>query len=507
MQTLSPAVADPDPSEAEVVLARWAAIDPTFGTMLAAGVPATKALQRRGRQLLQENRLPEAIQSFRMATVVDPKNPECWTNYGVLLERNHALTDAIEALEHALTLSDQLVDTWLALGLTRAKLGDVEAAEAAYRKVLELDPKSAIAWQCLGLLKEGIRRYDEAIDCFRTCIGRGGASAPLLANLGKLLQQTGRLGESCQAYAEAVRLDGSNLRYQEMHRQSRFRSAVFVGLPVDQALAAYLEFKPGSPPTERELADLFYTTFTFFAGFGHRAAAARIGQTYLERWPDSPSMAYLVNAVNGTEGVDRSPSAYISEHFDAFAETFDAQLGILGYRLPENLCAAVQAVAVPGHRYDALDAGCGTGLCGPFLLPSVRRLTGVDLSPKMLVQAGKRDIYSELVCEDLPVYLRRSEGRFDLVVAADVMIYFGDLAPLLDAAAHAIRAGGLLAFSIELIPEGTYRLLASGRFAQSVDYVRRLAAPAFAELSCQETTLRWEGAVRVPGQIFVFRRR
>jgi predicted TPR repeat methyltransferase len=508
MPTIHEPAHETEQSETDLAVARWAEVDQKFRALLDAGIPTARALDRRGRQLLQENRLPEAMQSFRLATMVEPNNPVCWMNYGVLLERTNALTDAIEALEHSLALSARQPDTWLVLGLTRAKLGAVEAAEAAYHRVLELDPNSAIAWQCLGLLKEGIRRYDEAIDCFQTCLARGGASAALWANLGKLLQQTGRVSDSALAYAEAVRLDGSNAKFRDMLRRSQFRRDVVEGRPIEQALAGYLEFAPEPPPTDRELQDLLSTTFTYLAGFGQREAAVRLGRKYLWMWPDSPSIEYLLKAIEGKETLDRSPAAYITEHFDAFAEGFDAQLvGVLGYDIPEKLAAAVLAVAPPGHRYDALDVGCGTGLCGARLLPCVRTLAGVDLSPKMLKQAAKRGIYGELACGDLLDYLHRAPGRFDLVVAADVMIYLGDLAPFFAAAARALPSGGLLALSIEVNPHAAYQLAPSGRFAHSVPYVRSLADPAFEEQACLATTIRWETATRVPGQIFVFRRR
>ena len=99
MQTSTEVVPNPAPSETDLAVARWAAVDQRFSAMLAAGIPTAKALERRGRQLLRENRLPEAMQSFRLATVVEPNDFQCWTNYGVLLERTNALTDAIEALE------------------------------------------------------------------------------------------------------------------------------------------------------------------------------------------------------------------------------------------------------------------------------------------------------------------------------------------------------------------------------------------------------------------------
>jgi predicted TPR repeat methyltransferase len=293
-----------------------------------------------------------------------------------------------------------------------------------------------------------------------------------------------------------------------MLRRSRFRRDVFEGVPIDQALTAYLDFAPDRDTADPDLAELFFTTFTFLAGFGHCDAAIRLGRKYLWMWPNSPSMEYLLKAVEGSADLDRSPPAYIKEHFDAFAAGFDAQLvGVLGYDIPEKLCAAVKAAADTGHRYDALDAGCGTGLCGPHLLPFVRTLTGVDLSEKMLGQAAKRGIYGDLICEDLTTFLDKSDGRFDLVVAADVMIYAGNLASFMEAAARAIRPGGLLAFSTEVVEEGTYKLLPSGRFAHSAAYVRSLAAGAFEEQACLETTIRWEAATRVPGHIFVFRRR
>jgi len=471
-------------------------------------MPAMQALDRRGRQLLRQNRIPAALQSFRLATVIEPENPEAWRNYGVVLERNHELGEAIEALEQSIALAPRRTDAWLALGLTRARLGSLDAAEVAYRKVLELDPRSAIAWQCLGLLQETLRRYDEAIACFRTCIARGGATASLWANLAKILQQTGSTAESCEAYAEAVRLDGGNPHFRALLRQCRFRRDLCAGHPIAQALAAYQTAESVSVPNERELQGLFSNTFAILVGSGRRAEAIRLGREYLRRWPGSVSMEYLLQAAEGAAGLDRSPPAYVAEHFDAFAAGFDAQLvGVLGYDIPAQLCAAARSAAAPGRRYDALDAGCGTGLCGPHLLPLARTLTGVDLSPRMLELAENRGVYGELACQDLTPFLAAAPGRFDLVVAADVLIYLGNLAPFFAAASAGIRPGGLLAFSIETAGQEDFRLLACGRFAHSVSYVRRLAAAAFEEETCLDATLRWEGAARVPGRIFVLRRR
>ena len=91
---------------------------------------------------------------------------------------------------------------------------------------------------------------------------------------------------------------------------------------------------------------------------------------------------------------------------------------------------------------DVLDAGCGTGLCGPLLAPYARRLVGVDLSERMLDQARARDVYDELVKGELTEYLAASAGTFDAIVSADTLVYFGPLEAVAEAAERALRPGG-----------------------------------------------------------------
>jgi predicted TPR repeat methyltransferase len=414
-----------------------------------------------------------------------------------------------ETLERSLARTPRQPDLWIRLGLARAQRGAEAGAEAAYRSVLEQDPGSSLAWQCLGLLREQQRRYDEAIDCFQAGVDRGGSRPALWANLAKLQHQTGRVEASRRSYEEAVRLDPANPFYREMLRKVTFLRDVLDGPSVDAAIAGYRSsLAPGSAATDRELRELFEALFAFLSAFGHREAALRLGRKHLELWPDSPWMPYLLQAVKGESGFDRSPPGYVAEHFDAFAAGFDAQLvGALGYDIPEKIVSALQAAGALGTPGDVVDAGCGTGLCAPGLRPFARTLTGVDLSPRMLELAAKRGGYDELACADLNDFLRRAPARFDLMVAADVLVYVGDLTAFFSAAAVALRPGGWLAFSTEREEQGTYRLRPSGRFGHAAAYVRGAAGGRFVEVACQETTIRLETTFRLPGQLFVFRRR
>ena len=172
------------------------------------------------------------------------------------------------------------------------------------------------------------------------------------------------------------------------------------------------------------------------------------------------------------------PSQSVADLFDRYAGTFDEHLrGKLGYRAPELIAAAVEANRTSGAGMDVLDLGCGTGLCGPLLRPMAKTLVGVDLSPGMIDKARERGVYDRLEVGDLIETLRRSPRAYDLLVAADVFVYLGDLAPTFEAAAAALRPGGLLVFTVEAATKGDrYQLQqASRRYAHSQGYLRRLA--------------------------------
>jgi predicted TPR repeat methyltransferase len=490
-------------------VAGWASANPQLAALLAAGLPKAQALVRWGLQLLKEDRSAEAVAPFHAAAALVPDDPVVWTNLGIALDRSNSPADAVACLETSVALSRRQPHTWLLLGVVRKKQGDLSGSEAAYRVALELDPDSPATWQCLGLLKEEQKDYAGAIHCFGACVKQDPSNAAIWANLGKLYYRTGQPLEACDAYATAASREPVDGHYREMARKTRFVRDVFEGGSVDEAIAGYRHsLSPADVQVDRDLVKLFETASELLSKHGHVDAAVRLGKKRVELWPASASARYLLDALVGTPGLDRSPPEYIVESFDEFAEGFDAQVvGVLGYDVPVQLCKAVSAAAAGQLYDDALDAGCGTGLCGPLLRPLARTLTGVDLSPKMLEQAAKRGVYDTLEREDLLAFLGHRPGRFDLVAAADVIIYFGDLANLFAAVAGAVRAGGLWAFSAELWVGEGYRLQPSGRFAHAPAYVRSVAREAFTEEMCAETTIRLDANERVRGNLFLFRRR
>mmetsp|Transcript_41056 Transcript_41056/g.86124 ORF Transcript_41056/g.86124 Transcript_41056/m.86124 type:complete len:322 (+) Transcript_41056:34-999(+) len=251
-----------------------------------------------------------------------------------------------------------------------------------------------------------------------------------------------------------------------------------------------------------------------------------------------------------------APSEVVSK-FDSYASTFEEHLvKDLKYCAPLDVAkSASERIATTrnGKPYaSALDAGCGTGLAGPHLRPLVSgSLVGVDLSPKMV------ELAAELVVDDgeVPVVkdrMRRCaetarlalaseapdrlyEGLFtadllrlenaklmegygleleeipmepfDLIVSADVLVYFGAMDEILRVFSDRLAAGGDLIFTTETMNAGDYNWVetVSGRFAQSPEYVERMAADAgLAKVSQTAFTPRMESGEKVLGTLHIF---
>jgi predicted TPR repeat methyltransferase len=221
---------------------------------------------------------------------------------------------------------------------------------------------------------------------------------------------------------------------------------------------------------------------------------------------DQQQVSFALAALGAGDAPVASPAGYVRDLFDQYAGHFDEHLvDRLGYRTPALLDAAIRKVADIGNAR-VLDLGCGTGLMGQYLRPRASRLVGVDLSARMLDKARERGIYDQLECSGIDAYLATQAASFELVAAADVLVYFGDLAPLFGQVRRALSAGGWFGFSVEASMDADFALRPSNRYAHSLAYLRRLAAAAgFAVCAEEAAPLRTENGAPVDGFLLVLR--
>lgn len=340
-----------------------------------------------------------------------------------------------------------------------------------------------------GLQHQGAGHWPDAERCYRTSLGLMPGRPSTLNNLAAVLTAQGRA-------AEALPLLEQALAAEPGHADALFQQAEALAAlgRLPEALAAIEAVLAAQPeaglPWSRKgglLKDLGRTAEAVVA---LRRAVALGADVALNR--------YLLASLEGGEVPPQPPAGYVESLFDSYAAGFEEQLtGKLQYRVPEQLMHGL-----PRHAFDsALDLGCGTGLVGRLLRPRVRQLHGVDLSGAMLRQAGQHAVYDSLEQAELVAHLGATPARHDLVVAADVFIYLGDLAAVFAGVRRVLLPGGVFAFSVELADDAVdYELRSSSRYAQSERYLRGLAAASgFAVLLARHDTLRLEQRQPVAG--------
>jgi predicted TPR repeat methyltransferase len=187
---------------------------------------------------------------------------------------------------------------------------------------------------------------------------------------------------------------------------------------------------------------------------------------------DDPGLVARAQAIQQSQ---RSDAGYVRHLFDQFSADYDKRMLVdLRYSAPQVL-ADLFTMVMPGREALAiLDLGCGTGLAGQVFKPVAARLDGVDLSPKMIAAAQARHIYDHLSVADLETALAAPEPKYDLVLAADTLVYLGDLARVFDAVRTKLAPDGYFLFTVESAAAG-FDLGPKRRWRHSEAYLRDLA--------------------------------
>jgi predicted TPR repeat methyltransferase len=415
-------------------------------------------------QLHRTGRLKEAEDLYRKILGVMPDQVDALHFLGVLLHQTGKSDEAIDLIRKVIVLKPDYADAQNNLGNVLKESGRLAEAVDTYRTVIELDPAHADAHNNLGTVLNEQGKHDDAIEIYERAISLNPKHADAYGNLGNALKKVGRLHDALTAYRQAI------------------------------------ELKPKDGPAHLSLGSALY-------GAGRVDEAASVYQHWLALEPDSSIATHMLAACTGEGVPERASDAFVARTFDAFAGSFDKVLHRLEYRAPE-LVVAELATDIPAAdgSLDVLDAGCGTGLCGPLLKPYASRLVGVDLSPGMLRKASGREVYSELIESELTAFMEGNPAAFDVIASADTLVYFGALDAVFAAAATALSAGGWLVFSLEReadesLAEG-FRLNPHGRYSHTETYVRRMLKEA--GLSLHRVTydvLRKEAAKPVSGLV------
>jgi predicted TPR repeat methyltransferase len=282
-----------------------------------------------------------------------------------------------------------------------------------------------------------------------------------------------------------------------------------------EILAAYAcqchasSLAPADASSLRELGELAHI-------LGRRDAARSAYEAYLSIRPDDAEISHVLISLRDGTPPGRAPDECIRQLYSRFADFYeDNMCDELHYQAPALLAAAVEETIgrpdsgdlLESHGSMAvLDLGCGTGLMGEHLRPLAHKLTGIDLSPEMIGRARKFHSYDQLEVDEITEWLGRgSQPEFDLIVACDTLIYFGDLSQVIGPAAKRLAPGGTLAFTVEKGAHDTpFGLTDSGRYTHTTGHIESVARGAGLKINRISTeVLRYEYGEPVEGLLTV----
>jgi len=451
-----------------------------------------------------------ALDSYETALRLDPQYALAWDNRGNTLRRLGRLPEALESYERALALRPSYPEAWCHRALALHDLGRFPEAAASAEQALKARPAYPDALLALGNALQEMEYFDDAVAAYDRALATAGR-AEIWCARGAALKKSGALQDALHSYVRALAL------------------------------------RPDYAPAWHYRANAL-------RALGRKDEAVAAYRQALALGADAAEVGFALAALGDGALPSSAPADYVKNLFDQYAGHFDRHLvEVLAYRTPDLLAALlrrhvpVSAAAPPdashksssnsslGTALDAaLDLGCGTGLCAPLLRPLVRRLAGVDLSARMLDKARETGLYDELACADIGAYLEDQAACWDLVLAADVFVYFGDLAPVFGQVRRALRPGGLFAFSVEALEaaarpgdagaragtetgadagararigqDADYAITPANRFAHALAYIEGIAHDAgFALVEHAGAPLRREHGADIVGHLVLLR--
>jgi predicted TPR repeat methyltransferase len=341
----------------------------------------------------------------------------------------------------------------------RQQLGDKAGAAADAAEAVVLDRRDPTAKALLGVLLLELGRATDAVTCLAEAVETCPAHPAFREGLAAALQATGDADAAMGTLSAGIVASPGS---------AALRNAAVLLAVTRREFTGAVQLAEQACSEGVADARLFGLKGHALSSLGRHTEAADAYAEALKLGPEDAYVRHMVAASGKLPASGRAHIDYVRAVFDGYSDRFEAHLISLGYRVPGLIHAALlrHPAIQSGERLGpVLDLGCGTGLVavavsdlpiGPFI--------GVDVSPRMLAHAAEKQLYRELREGDLVPMLADDTVSWPLILAADVLCYFGDLRDTFRRVNQRLDAGGWFVFSVEeLLPDKVVRSAAMAR--------------------------------------------
>ena len=342
-------------------------------------------------------------------------------------------------------------------------------------------------------------RGEEALRRCERLIAQGRGSVMTRLAHGRVLLALGRAPEAVDALREAGHLSPNTPELLVAFGEALAATGALPAAIGELQRAARLS--PGDSAPHLAVARLWLEAGEADKAVASLEAALELGDVADADAEDIRARAARIDARS------RADAGYVKHLFNQFADDYDVRMRErLGYAAPSILRQLAGMLTSPGETFDILDLGCGTGLSGLAFRDLARSLSGVDLSPRMLDKARETGAYGLLREGDVERLPDGLAGPYGIILAADVLVYLGDLDSLFATVRQRIAPDGLWLFTTERGDHRDHELGPKRRYRHSEAYLRRLAERhGFDVCSLVECTCRFEAGEPVTSWAAAFR--
>jgi len=410
----------------------------------------------------KSGRFREAQSLYKKILKMQPQHIDANYMLGTLYAEQGDSNNALKYMNFAEELAPGSQYIKNNLGNVLRMRGDYEAAEKKYNEALTIQPDMIEALNNLAIVHRRLNQTSQAITLYKNAISLSPNFVEANYNLGKSYWDQGQHEDAKACFQRVLDIDP------------------------DHALASY------------ELGNYYLNT-------GDKDNAVACFEKYLSLVPGDECGARLkLSYLNAGKIPERQPEQLVKQTYEKKARTWDADveridMAFLG---PQHVQHAIKQQLPDAAELNILDVGCGTGLCAPFLKPIAKKLHGVDLSEHMLAIARGKELYDQLMCDDIIHYLNTYDEVYDLIVGSGVLIFFGELSAMFTAVSRRLKSDGYFIFTLYKSNGADIEIRDNMHFAHSEQYIRSIVTqPGFDVASIEPVIHEYEHEQPQPGFI------
>ena len=448
----------------------------------------------------QNHQIEPALEHYQKAINLLPDYAQAQNNLATIYASQGLYKEALNHYKIAIHAEPDFAAAHFNLGLLFVKNNQFTHANTQFKNVLALNPEHIESRFYLGVFDLEANRLDEAEQAFQTVLAHDSTHVETLTNLGvvALKRQQGQL--AIEYFSKVLTLDidhneaRNNLASTFMH-YDRFENALMHYDVLLQKDPENIEYQYNSGVAQMALGHLneaiahferlLTKEETHYAALNNLAAiyirmedrvkAQELLQRAVKANPLDKTSQHMLRALSGSPQLAETCPEYASNLFNNYALYYDQHLQkYLHYALPNHIVRLLDELHI--HEIEnTLDLGCGTGLTGQVLRDISQTIDGVDIAGKMLAEARGKNIYDNLYEAEALHFLQHTKQHYGLIVAADVLPYFGQLDDLFKAINQNLTPQGYFIFTTEISTNTPWLLQENARFSHHPDYLQQLA--------------------------------